>query len=543
MRIGLAQVNATVGDLIGNLDILKKTWGQAQAKNCDFVLFPELFLSGYPPEDLILKPAFLHDNEKTLKNISQTVNDFSGVVGFIEINKKNKPFNSAAVFKNGKIISRYQKCCLPNYGVFDEERYFSKGSKIKVFTYQNIKIGLTICEDIWVIDEHIKKLKKEKPDFVINISASPFHKSKLSHRHKVIAKTAKILGCPVIYCNLIGGQDELVFDGGSFIVAPNGKILAQAPLFKEGLFVVDISKNNKKLLIQPEWELTPPLTELEEIHAGLVLGLKDYVNKNGFKKVALGLSGGIDSSLVVALAVEALGSDRVVGITMPSRYNSSETKSYARKCAENLGIEFMEIPIQNIYENFLSSLKKSFEGTQSGLAEENIQARVRGTLLMALSNKFGWLILTTGNKSETSTGYCTLYGDTAGGLAVLKDILKTTVFDLCRQINKKQGKEIIPESVITRPPTAELRDNQKDEDSLGKYADLDPIITGYVEENKSIQELIKENPKNPDYVRKIVSLIDRNEYKRRQAPPGIKITSRSFGRDHRMPMTNKYKSS
>jgi NAD+ synthase (glutamine-hydrolysing) len=368
---------------------------------------------------------------------------------------------------------------------------------------------------------------------VISISASPFHIDKLPSRHAVAAKTARYLRSPLVYANMTGGQDELVFDGGSFIVNERGRIAHQFPPFSEGLYVAHVPGDSSRN--------AQALSPIDQTHEALIIGLRDYVNKNGFKHVALGLSGGIDSALVATLAVEALGSERVTAVTMPSRHNSKETYGDAILLAKNLGIELLDIAIQPICDTFFQALASAFKGTTPNIAEENIQARVRGTLLMALSNKFGWLILTTGNKSETSTGYCTLYGDTAGGFAVLKDVLKTTVFALSRRINENAGRSIIPETTLLRRPTAELKENQFDEDSLGAYTQLDPIIVHYVEENNTLAQIRANTKADPSYLSRIISLVDRNEYKRRQAPPGIKITSRSFGRDHRMPITNRYR--
>jgi NAD+ synthase (glutamine-hydrolysing) len=401
-----------------------------------------------------------------------------------------------------------------------------------VVPFKGKRIGLTICEDIWLGDEPLKPLKKLKPEIVLNISASPFHAGKMPLRHAAAARAARFLKAPVLYANTVGGQDELVFDGGSFVMSPTGKVVRQFPQFETGLYSAELPFS---------FAPAPKLSRIEEIYCALVLGIRDYVEKNKFEKVALGVSGGIDSALVAALAVQALGPERVVAVTMPSRYNSDATHSDAVKLAKNLGVELLDIAIQPLYEMFLSTLEPAFRGTEPNIAEENIQARIRGTLLMSLSNKFGWLILTTGNKSEISTGYCTLYGDTAGGFAVLKDVLKTTVYELSRHINTVSEREVIPVSTIDRRPTAELRANQFDEDSLGSYAALDPIIVGYVEQNKSLGELTASLKQDPAYIKKIVTLIDRNEYKRRQAPPGIKITPRSFGRDHRMPITNRYR--
>lgn len=558
MRIGLAQINPTVGDIAGNAELILDRVKEAEQNNCALVLFPELSLTGYPPEDLLLKPAFIKDNLTALKDLAHLIKKTIAVIGFVD-SKNGKNYNAAAWVEKGRIKAVYHKQELPNYGVFDEKRYFEPGRKPCVQRLGPWRIGLTICEDIWVGKKALEPLKKLKPHIAINISASPFHVGKLSTRHTIGINAAAFLKAPVIYCNLVGGQDELVFDGASFVAGPNGKILAQAPQFKDGLFVIaslvaegDRAKRSAstrdsdwKLISQRQIASVAPAglprnDRTAEIHEALILGLRDYVRKNKFEKVALGISGGIDSALVAALAAEALGPENVVGITMPSQFNSKDTVNDSRQLAANLGITFHEIAIKPVFDLYQQTLAPLFSQTKPNIAEENLQARVRGTLLMAVSNKFGWLILTTGNKSEISTGYCTLYGDTAGGFAVLKDVLKTTVYDLARFINKKAGRAIIPQSIIDRPPTAELRANQKDEDSLGKYADLDPIIVGYVENNKSLDELKKQLGQDASYIKKTISLIDRSEYKRRQAPPGIKITPRAFGRDHRMPMTNRY---
>jgi len=539
LRVAFGQINPTVGDLPGNANLILEAVSSAVQKNCDLIIFPELALTGYPPEDLVFKSIFIQDNIVALSQLTKRIKNIVAVVGFID-SEKDKIFNAAAWIENGKVKRIYRKACLPNYGVFDENRYFTPGTTAVVETIKGVRLGLTICEDIWVNGPHLQKLKSKKPDVVLNISASPFHVGKLSLRQKSIQKKAAYLSAPVLYCNMVGGQDELVFDGGSFALLPNGKVSAQAPLFESGVFVMNLEPQKKKLVVQAEWTESPPIFATQEIHKALVLGIRDYVLKNGFLKVALGVSGGIDSALVAALAVEALGPRNVICVTLPSQYNSSETFNDTVLLAKNLGTKLLEIPIQSLYGNFLQALEPVFKNTTANEAEENIQARVRGTLLMALSNKFGWLILTTGNKSELSTGYCTLYGDTAGGFSVLKDVLKTTVFQLARHINEKAGRDLIPETTITRPPTAELRANQKDEDSLGRYADLDPVIVAYVEQNQSLKAISKQNPGKEAFVAKTLARIDRNEYKRRQAPLGIKITPRSFGRDHRMPITNRY---
>lgn len=533
MRAGLAQINPTVGDIDGNARLILDYAEKARSAGCDLVLFPELALTGYPPEDLLLKPAFITDNLAAIKQLARKMTGIVAIVGFVD-RKGAQQFNAAAWIENGRVRDIYHKRCLPNYGVFDERRYFTPGNKTVVRSIKGTRVGVTICEDIWIPGDHLAQLKKAKAGLIANISASPFDVDKFVDRKKTFKKTLPKAGGTLLYCNMAGGQDELVFDGGSFMMTPNGAVTAQFPQFKEYLGIVD---TNAKAAVK-----TPNLKSIEQIHQALITGLRDYVQKNGFSKVALGLSGGIDSALVAALASEALGPDNVIGVTMPSKYNLAETRGDAELVAKNLGIAFHEIPIQSVFQDYLKTLAPFFNGTQPNLAEENLQSRVRGTMLMALSNKFGWLILTTGNKSEMSTGYCTLYGDTAGGFAVIKDVLKTTVYALSRLINEKAGRELIPQTTIDRAPTAELRENQKDEDSLGAYSDLDPIVVDYVENNLSVAQQLKKRRGKEDYVRRIVRLIERNEYKRRQAPPGIKITPRSFGRDHRMPITNRSKS-
>jgi NAD+ synthase (glutamine-hydrolysing) len=459
---------------------------------------------------------------------------------------KGRRRNAAAWIENGRVAAIYHKRCLPNYGVFDEQRYFVPGESTLVRSLAGVRIGVTICEDIWVEGPHLTELKAKKPQLVVNISASPYHAGKLAERHNAFRKTLKLLNAPLLYANMVGGQDELVFDGGSFVELPSGKVAVQCPEFEAGLFIVDADLGRTSSFTSET--RAARLSGTEEIFQALVLGTRDYFRKNGFRKAVIGLSGGIDSSLVAAIAVEALGRENVVGVTMPSRFNLQETQSDAERLAKNLGIEFLKIPIQSIVEEFLKVLGPALKTSGPDHAQENLQARVRGTALMALSNQHGWLVLTTGNKSEISTGYCTLYGDTAGGFALLKDVLKTTVYALSKLVNEQARlpdgqarRELIPESVITRPPTAELRENQKDEDTLGAYSELDPLIVGYIEKNLSAAKLIDGRPDKADYVRRIVSMIDRNEYKRRQAAPGVKITPRSFGRDHRMPITNRYR--
>ncbi len=536
MRIALAQINPVVGDLEGNTALILRSAEAAVAQGADLLVVPEMALTGYPPEDLLLRASFLKDNIAALKALAKRL-PVTAVIGFVDIKNADR-FNAAAWIQDRKIAAVYHKRLLPNYGVFDEERYFTPGTIPLIRTLKGQRVAVTICEDIWIPGPHWTAIKRGKPDFVVNLSASPFHTEKLRNRHRTFRSFVNTVGTPLAYCNAVGGQDELVFDGASFVLNDRGTLAAQAPMFREGVYTFDVDERGK---ISPLWEKPAALDGVDQVLDALVLGLRDYVRKNRFSKVVIGISGGIDSALVAALAVQALGADNVTGVTMPSRFNSKETISDAGKLAANLGIRFMEIPIEATHTSFLKALAPAFTGTKPNEAEENIQARVRGTLLMALSNKFGWLVLTTGNKSEVSTGYCTLYGDTAGGFAVLKDVLKTSVYAISRRINERAGRDVIPESTITRPPTAELRADQKDEDSLGAYSELDPVIVAYVEENRSLRDLIAKTPGKAAYFEKVLGLIDRSEYKRRQAPPGIKITPRAFGRDHRMPLTNRYR--
>ncbi|OVE75283.1 hypothetical protein BVX98_08035 [bacterium F11] len=540
MRLGLAQLNPILGDIEGNTTKILEAVQEAKEKGCQLVLVPELALTGYPPEDLIFKSAFIKDNLSALKKLASSIRDTALLVGFID-EKKGKCYNAAAYIHKGRIHTIHHKNCLPNYGVFDEARYFAPGINPSHQIVNKERVGITICEDLWWGPNHLRKLKNKKPHFVVNLSASPYHMRKFQIRFDAIKKSAEHLKSPIIYCNMVGGQDELVYDGGSFVVLPNGKLAARFPQFQNGLFVFDLIREKKQWKLKTDHPFSKDLPEEEEILQALILGTRDYVNKNGFEKVTLGLSGGIDSALVATIAVKALGSERVVGVTMPSRFNQPETREDAKRLADNLGIALHEIPIEDIFLGYQKSLAPIFEDTTPNVAEENVQARIRGNLLMALSNKFGWLVLTTGNKSETSTGYCTLYGDMAGGFSVLKDVLKKTVYRLANHINSQTEKEIIPHSIIARPPTAELRSDQRDEDTLGSYENLDPLISKYVEKNWSIKKMIKNTQVDEAYAKRIVNLIDQNEYKRRQAPPGIKITSRAFGRDHRMPITNRYK--
>lgn len=560
LRVTLAQINVTVGDLPGNqkkiLDYLEK----AKAVKSDIVVFPELVLTGYPPEDLLHKEHFVRDNLKSLKEIAATVKDLVVVLGFVDIDKNKNLYNAAAVITRGKVQGVYHKHDLPNYGVFDEKRYFTEGVQHPLFLFNDMCFGVNICEDIWQDEGIYLSQAQNGAMLLLNLSSSPYDYEKLERREKLLVKRAKECKAYICYANLVGGQDELVFDGGSFVVGPKGKIIARAEQFTEDLLVVDLPIDDERrkrrgpvkmidlptdgeligrARIDAHKNIMPRMHQDERIFKALILGTRDYVLKNGFKKVLIGLSGGIDSSLVAVIAREAVGCENVIGITMPSQFSSAETRGDAQAIAENLGIEFKEIPIKEINDVYLKALAPGFSGLPSNVAEENLQARVRGNILMAYSNKFGWLLLTTGNKSEIAVGYCTLYGDMSGGFAVIKDLPKGKVYEISRLANNILG-PVIPESVFDRAPTAELRPNQKDQDTLPPYDLLDKILQAYVEDHSSLAAIIKKFG-NPQVVKDVIRMVDSSEYKRRQAPPGIKITPRAFGKDWRLPMTNKYR--
>jgi len=556
LRISLAQINCAVGDLAGNVARILEYAEWAGRQEADVVVFPELSLTGYPPEDLVMRRHFQDDTRRALTELAKKMPAGPpALVGFTETAGTDL-HNAAAVLFGGKIRAVYRKQRLPNYGVFDEKRYFAPGKELIFLKIRGVCAGITLCEDVWADDGPAPALAKQGAQVILNLSASPYHAGKQSLRRRTIGEVVKKCGRPLVYCNMVGGQDELVFDGGSMAMDAHGRIVADAPQFEECLLTADIPvppatrfpKNIVPLSPAPAGTKIPiepppsaaPLSELDEIYSALVLGTRDYVKKNGFKKAVLGLSGGIDSSLVACVAVDALGKENVIGVTMPSRFNSPETRSDAEILSRNLGIGFHSVPIETVTEEFLKVLRPVFGDRPRDLAEENLQARVRGTLLMALSNKFGWMVLTTGNKSEVSVGYSTLYGDTAGGFAVIKDIPKTLVYRLARRRNEKAGRQLIPQSVFDRPPTAELRPNQTDQDSLPPYELLDNIIRLYVEEDKGLGEIVKSGV-GSEIAAKVLRLVDASEYKRRQAPPGVKITPKAFGRDRRMPITNRYR--
>ncbi len=534
IRIAQAQINPILGDFEYNKKKILKYIEIAREKDADIVIFPELSLCGCPPEDLLLKPGFLETSRKFLDEISKKVSGIVAIIGYPDTDGKNV-YDALAVIQEGNIKGKYYKIELQD---FEERRYFKEGKEPFSLKLKEALIVPSIGKDIWIEGNVLEDFaRKIRADIVLNLSSSPFHIKKFQVRIKVAQRFAKRSEVFLVYTNLVGGQDELVFDGGSFIVSPDGNIIACAKRFSEQLLVTDIKVKEEKSL--EETYIAESLSPLEEVYNALVIGTRDYVNKNGFEKVLIGLSGGIDSSVVAAIAVDALGRENVIGVTMPSRFTSSETLNDAERLAKNLGIRLIKLPIEPIYETYLKILEKVFDTSEHTVAHENLQARIRGNLLMAISNRFGYLVLTTGNKSETAVGYCTLYGDTAGGFAPIKDVPKTMVYELARYINSIWAKEIIPESVIKRDPTAELRPNQKDEDTLPPYPVLDRIIHEYVEENKEVEEIIEEGFE-PDVVKDVIRMIKRSEYKRRQSPPGIKITAKSFGKDWRFPITNRY---
>ena len=544
MRVALGQFNAIVGDLAGNAEKMRQIYAQAVKADVDLLVFPELAICGYPPEDLLYKRHFLRDCSRALDKLAADCPEITIVVGFVESDENNS-YNSAAVLQGGGISKIYRKGILPNYGVFDEQRYFRPGTESLVINAGGLNVAITICADIWE-DQWLANFLKDagQIQMIVNISASPFHTGKIKAREGVVNACAKELNCAVAYCNLVGGQDELIFDGRSIFADSTGRIVAKAKAFDEDLIIADVVPSaDGAVQIEPvQPAARQPSDPVDEIYQALVLGTRDYAHKNGFHKVLLGLSGGIDSSVTAAIAVAALGAANVIGISMPSEFNSPETIGDAEKLAKNMGIEFHTIPIGPMLDQFHKSLQTVDGWNDEGIAYENLQARIRGCILMSLSNRFGSLVLTTGNKSETAVGYSTLYGDTAGGFGIIKDVPKTIVYELAGHINRAAGRQIIPEDVITRPPSAELRPDQKDSDSLPEYDLLDKILKGYVEEDKSITELVAQGLP-ADVVGKVIRMVDRNEYKRRLSPPGIQITPKAFGKDRRLPITNHYSNS
>ncbi len=562
----MAQINPTVGDLAGNRDRIIDHIRRAKKLGADLVAFPEMALTGYPPEDLLLKPQFIKDNLKTLREVRRATNGITAIVGFVD--RDVRLYNAAAVLHDGACPYIYHKILLPNYGVFDEYRYFRPGKRSPLLTLGGVKIGVNICEDIWFPEGPTRSQACAGAEVIVNINASPYHKQKGKERLRMLTERARQNNVVISYTNTVGGQDELVFDGQSMVLDGTGKLLAMGRQFEEELITLDLafpdrpsrrpdaakpdlgsidpvvlSGNGatKKKPLPPARTIEKPLILCEEVYRALVLGTRDYLGKNGFKTAVIGLSGGVDSSLVAAVAVAALGKENVVGVFMPSQYSSNESREDAYGLARNLGIRIIEVPIQDVFDTYLNTLRCQFARSKQDVTEENLQARIRGNLLMALSNKFGWIVLTTGNKSEMSAGYATLYGDMAGGFAVIKDVPKTMVYDICRCINRLAGTTIIPRRVMTKAPTAELRPNQKDSDSLPEYDVLDPILKAYVEDDREFAEMVKMGFDRRT-VERVIRLVDRSEYKRRQAPPGVKITPRGLGKDRRFPITNRYRS-
>ncbi len=564
----MAQINPTVGDLGNNRRKIVDAIRAARKLGTDIVVFPELAVTGYPPEDLLLKPQFVKDNRRTLGEIVKETRGITAVIGFVDSNEHI--YDAAAVAHNGKLVHVYHKMLLPNYGVFDEYRYFKPGKRFPVITVRGVNIGINVCEDIWYADGPARIQAAAGAEVIIAINASPYHKGKGRQRLAMLSTRAKTNVAFVVYVNTVGGQDELVFDGHSLLIDPRGRLMTSGRQFEEDLITADIrlpgpdrSGAESEAVPQEQRSLidsvvisrsragskpalparrpvkAAPLTE--EIYRALVLGTRDYVLKNGFKHVVIGLSGGIDSSLVAAVAVAAIGKENVHGVFMPSQYSSRESREDAEALAGNLGIPMLTIPIHQPFQAYLNTMRAAFARTKSDVTEENLQARIRGNTLMALSNKFGWLVLTTGNKSEMSTGYATLYGDMAGGFAVIKDVPKTMVYDVCRFINRSQRRTIIPRRVLVKAPTAELRPNQKDSDSLPEYDELDPILKAYVEDDLEFDQMLAMGFDRKT-VERVIRLVDSSEYKRRQAPPGVKITERGLGKDRRFPITNRYKS-
>jgi NAD+ synthase (glutamine-hydrolysing) len=568
MRIALAQINSVVGDIDGNAARVVEWLQRAREANADLVLFPELCVTGYPAEDLLLRPGFVRAARRAVDGIADAAHGVTALVGAPHLD--TDLYNACFVLGHGEVRCIYRKRYLPNYGVFDEDRYFASGDDLYLLRFGDVVVGPTICEDVWQPGPPATDLTLAGAQLIANISASPFHVGKDREREEMLKVRARDNSCFFALCNAVGGQDELIFDGHSVVLDDEGDVLARAAGFEEELLVVDVDpvaatgrrlRDVRRRSLARSWErvdattieLAPPreqsepvhpapaeqLGDLEQMRLALELGLRDYVGKNGFDHVVVAISGGIDSALTAALCVEALGAERVHGVSMPSRYSSEGTRSDAQRLAESLGIDFRELPIEPVVEAFTAALAPSFEGLAADLTEENLQARVRGTLLMALSNKFGWLVIATGNKSELSVGYSTLYGDLAGGFALIKDVYKTDVFRLARWLNERAGRELIPVSIIERPPSAELRAEQLDEDSLPPYAKLDAVLEAFVERDRSREELSQDGF-DRDVVERALAMVDRAEYKRRQAPPGVKLRPKAFGRDRRTPITNRW---
>ena len=569
LRVSMAQINPTVGDLAGNAAKIIERIREAESLGADLVAFPELALTGYPPEDLVLRRGFVESNLETLDRVCEATGGLhvTAIVGFVDY--AHDIFNAAAVIQDGALAGAYHKQFLPNYGVFDEARYFRPGEGVQLFDIAGARVGVTICEDIWYSSGPMQDQCLAGAEVVVNINGSPFHAGKSLQREQMLATRAADNAVLTLYCNLVGGQDHLIFDGGSTVYGPGGDLIARAPLFREDLLTVDLDVeevrqtrlHDPRLRRLPQTEadlasvsleretnrgplieagLSKMLANNEQVYEALVLGTRDYVHKTGFSDVVIALSGGIDSTLTAVIAVDALGAGHVRGVSMPSRYSSEGSVADARALADNLGIEMDVLPIEGPYQSYVDTLAPLFEGLPQDVTEENLQARIRGVLMMAISNKTGALVLTTSNKSESATGYTTLYGDMTGGLAVIQDVPKLLVYRLSELVNERAGREIIPVSVLTKPPSAELRPDQFDEQSLMPYERLDPILEAFVEDDRSLDEIVAAGFEETD-VKRVMSLVTGAEYKRRQAAPGLKITPRAFGRDRRFPIANRYR--
>jgi NAD+ synthase (glutamine-hydrolysing) len=568
IRLGLAQLNTVVGDLDGNVERILTAYDEAEAAGCDLVVLPELAITGYPPEDLLLKPGFVAANRAALDKVAARTGRCAAVVGFVDADRDL--YNAAAICAGGEVLGTYRKRLLPNYAVFDEQRYFAPGTEpLSIYDVAGVKVGIAICEDVWSPEGPIAAQSAGGAELVVIPNGSPYFQGRHQERERMVATRAEDAHCHIAYVNQVGGQDELIFDGGSFVVDDDGELVARLPQLTEVVAVVDLDIRPvfRTRLLDPRGrdtapalpivpvsppvaahpgaarlpEVVPLLDPVAEVYDALVLATRDYVHKNGFTDVVFGLSGGIDSSLVAVLAADALGPEHVHAVSMPSRYSSDHSRTDAEALCEAAGIELRTIAIEPAHAAFLELLGPSFEGLPEDLTEENLQPRIRGTLLMALSNKFrGWLVVTTGNKSELAVGYSTLYGDTAGGFALIKDVPKLLVYELCRLHNQRAGKEVVPESVLTKPPSAELRPDQRDDQSLPPYEVLDPLLEAYVEQDLTRSELVEQGF-DPALVDRITHLVDISEYKRRQNPPGPRITTKAFGKDRRMPITNAYR--
>jgi NAD+ synthase (glutamine-hydrolysing) len=568
LRVALCQINTTVGDLEGNVERILAALADAEAQGCDMAVLPELAITGYPPEDLLLKPGFVADNREALDRVAAASGSCAAVLGFVEADRDL--YNAAAVCAYGEVRAVYRKRLLPNYAVFDEQRYFAPGrGRSPLVDVGGVRVGVSICEDAFSPIGPIAALAAGGAELVVNINASPYYANRLSERERMLATRACDASCTLVYVNQVGGQDELIFDGASMVFDADGELVTRAAQFQEQTVVcdLDVVPVFRKRLLDPRGRANdeplpvveisssprvtdrgdtrhPPVVEalppVREVYEALVLGTRDYVRKNGFTDVAIALSGGIDSSLVALVATDALGPEHVHGVLMPSRYSSDHSLTDAEKLCAELGIESRVIPIEPAHTAFLDMLVPSFAGLEPDITEENIQSRIRGVLLMALSNKFGWLVLTTGNKSEMAVGYSTLYGDTAGGFAVIKDVPKTLVYGLARDRNARAGRPLVPENVLTKPPSAELRPDQRDDQSLPPYEVLDPILEAYVEDDGTRADLVAMGF-DPDLVERVTTLVDVSEYKRRQTPPGVRVTTKAFGKDRRLPITNRYR--